>query len=223
MQVAKEIQEAARAVHEENRVLKAELQKLREEREVAAQSRYRTEISPDLPLGPVENGDHSSATLPRINVPHIGRQTQAPRQSPISIELPTTPVGDASSKKQNIITQSTAQSILPSPSTTALLAPQLNITTSCQNTGCDIMDYSSIECSKMSPQQLTDIQEAPTLSEELNMASDRSSCAFAVSVLTSMRADITAEDVEAELGCQTDFDKCTIDNSKLFGAVDRYS
>jgi len=62
-----------------------------------------------------------------------------------------------------------------------------------------------------------------TLGSELNPSDDTTSCAFAVAVLTSMRSDVSAEEAQAELGCATDPDKCKVDNKRLFTAVDRYT
>lgn len=61
------------------------------------------------------------------------------------------------------------------------------------------------------------------LGSELNTSDDTTSCAFAVAVLTSMRSDVSAEEVQAELGCRTDPSKCKVDNKRLFTAVDRYT
>jgi len=61
------------------------------------------------------------------------------------------------------------------------------------------------------------------LGSELNTSDDTTSCAFAVAVLTSMRSDVSAEEVQAELGCATDPSKCKVDNKRLFTAVDRYT
>lgn len=63
----------------------------------------------------------------------------------------------------------------------------------------------------------------PALGSELNPSDDTTSCAFAVAVLTSMRSDVSAEEIQAELGCASDPDKCKVDNKRLFTAVDHYT
>ncbi|MCJ1259091.1 hypothetical protein MMC24_006926 [Lignoscripta atroalba] len=51
---------------------------------------------------------------------------------------------------------------------------------------------------------------------------DTSSCNFAATLLTSMRGDISADQVKMELGCAPGSD-CKIANATLFNAMDRYS
>lgn len=63
-------------------------------------------------------------------------------------------------------------------------------------------------------------------SEDLPFGDDTSSCEYAAHIITSMRADVSSEDVRADLGCGSDvkeWRKCTVGNSKLFTAVDRYT
>ena len=64
-----------------------------------------------------------------------------------------------------------------------------------------------------------------TPSTATTMGDDTSSCEYAAHIITSMRADINAEDVRAELGCDTGqgMESCKVDNSKLFQAMDRYT
>ncbi len=55
---------------------------------------------------------------------------------------------------------------------------------------------------------------------------DTSSCEYAAHIITSMRADVSTDDVCADLGCASDvkeWRKCKVDNSKLFTTVDRYT
>lgn len=61
---------------------------------------------------------------------------------------------------------------------------------------------------------------------EMALGDDTSSCEYAAHIITSMRADISTDDVRADLGCGGDvreWRKCKVDNSKLFVAVDRYT
>lgn len=63
-------------------------------------------------------------------------------------------------------------------------------------------------------------------SNEMVLGDDTSSCEYAAHIITSMRADISTDDVRADLGCGGDvgeWRKCKVDNSKLFVAVDRYA
>ena len=63
---------------------------------------------------------------------------------------------------------------------------------------------------------------SPDLSAEISLGNDTSSCTFAASIITTMRADVSAEDVKADLGCGQDVE-CKIDNSTFFMAMDRYT
>lgn len=61
---------------------------------------------------------------------------------------------------------------------------------------------------------------------EIVLSDDTSSCEYAAHIITSMRADISTDDVRADLGCCGDvgeWRKCKVDNSRLFVAVDRYT
>lgn len=63
-------------------------------------------------------------------------------------------------------------------------------------------------------------------SNEMVLGDDTSSCEYAAHIITSMRADISTDDIRADLGCGGDIGelrKCKVDNSKLFIAVDRYA
>ncbi|CAF9943205.1 MAG: hypothetical protein ALECFALPRED_010837 [Alectoria fallacina] len=62
--------------------------------------------------------------------------------------------------------------------------------------------------------------------DEMVLGDDTSSCEYAAHIITSMRADISTDDVRADLGCSGDvreWRKCKVDNSKLFVAMDRYT
>ena len=62
--------------------------------------------------------------------------------------------------------------------------------------------------------------------DQMVLGDDTSSCEYAAHIITSMRADITTDDVRADLGCGGDvreWRKCKVDNSKLFVAMDRYT
>lgn len=73
--------------------------------------------------------------------------------------------------------------------------------------------------------QLQDITEKPALDlgAEISSGSNTSSCIFAANIITSMRADVSAEDVKAELGCDNQVADCTVDNTRFFTAMDRYT
>ena len=82
-------------------------------------------------------------------------------------------------------------------------------------------------------------QECPSVQQPMNpvevdccdnrqeeVSDDTSSCEYAAQIITSMRADITTDDVRADLGCGSGieaWEKCKVKNSKLFVAMDRYT
>lgn len=66
----------------------------------------------------------------------------------------------------------------------------------------------------------------PNPTAELVLGDDTSSCEYAAHIITSMRGDISTDDVRADLGCGNDvqeWPKCKVNNSKLFIAMDRYT
>ena len=65
-------------------------------------------------------------------------------------------------------------------------------------------------------------ETSPDLSAEISPGNDTSSCTFAANVITSMRADISPEEVKAELGCGNNVE-CKVDNAAFFTAMDRYT
>lgn len=65
-------------------------------------------------------------------------------------------------------------------------------------------------------------EAAPDLSAEMSPDNDTSSCTFAANIITSMRADVSVEDVKIELGCGKDAE-CKVDNSTFFTAMDRFT
>ena len=59
-----------------------------------------------------------------------------------------------------------------------------------------------------------------------DLSTDTSSCEYAVQIITSMRADVTHDDVRADLECNEsigEWKKCKVNNAKLFVAMDRYT
>ena len=57
-------------------------------------------------------------------------------------------------------------------------------------------------------------------------STDTSSCEYAAQIITSMRADVTPDDVRADLECNEsigEWKKCKVNNAKLFVAMDRYT
>ena len=77
------------------------------------------------------------------------------------------------------------------------------------------------------PQQEADAQEvAYSRTYQADLSTDTSSCEYAAQIITSMRADVTTDDVRANLGCGEgieDWKRCKVNNAKLFVAMDLYT
>ena len=77
------------------------------------------------------------------------------------------------------------------------------------------------------PQQEADAQEvACGRTYQADFSTDTSSCEYAAQIITSMRADVTTDDVRANLGCGEgieDWKRCKVNNAKLFVAMDLYT
>lgn len=59
-----------------------------------------------------------------------------------------------------------------------------------------------------------------------DLSTDTSSCEYAARIITSMRADVTPDDVRADLECNEsigEWKRCKVNNAKLFIAMDRYT
>lgn len=76
-------------------------------------------------------------------------------------------------------------------------------------------------------QQETNTQEMTCdRSHYADLSTDTSSCEYAAQIITSMRADVTPDDVRADLECNEsigEWKKCKVNNAKLFVAMDRYN
>lgn len=68
----------------------------------------------------------------------------------------------------------------------------------------------------------TEDRSLPSLNEVMAQRDDTSSCEHAAHIIASMRTDLSADDIRAELGCGSDV-VCKVDNAKLFVAFDRYT
>ncbi len=52
---------------------------------------------------------------------------------------------------------------------------------------------------------------------------DTSSCVFAAHIITSMRSDVSVDQVRCELGCAGKPEACEVDNKRLFTVMDRFA
>ena len=206
VQVAKEIQEAARAVVEENKMLKAELESLRNQQGIFT----KLNSSGDMPSSALRFGEQGTFNSSQLGQ-HMGNIAPAieesrrdkPRNAPVVDE-------NSSTIRNDDITVNEQHHPRKS---------LVNLTVS----DGELANH-QLRLKQITPNQVTNSTEIyTTMNEGLSEDNDRSSCAFAVEVLTSMRAGVAVEDVRADLGCTSDFDMCSVKHSTLFNAVDRYT
>ncbi|MCJ1455915.1 hypothetical protein MMC28_006272 [Mycoblastus sanguinarius] len=208
VQASMDIQIAARGVAEENTRLREDNRLLREENRRLKQT---------LDMGDVGRttlrGIYSSIGDARMKVLH----NDASEPTPAMGEF------EAASEGSGLPIQRPAQASLEPPSSTVMqpLAKVQDISGSSRATG----NSPSFPDNAIQPARMA--QGLPeSLNVELALGDDTSSCEYAAHIITSMRADISTDDVRAELGCGSDVQewrKCKVDNSKLFVAVDRYT
>ncbi|KAL8784139.1 MAG: hypothetical protein Q9195_009163 [Heterodermia aff. obscurata] len=206
VQVAKEIQEAARAVVEENKMLKAELESLRNQRSMST----KLNGGGDLFFSALGSGEHLKS--------HSSQLGQYLRNTAPSIEeslwdkprgAPVVDEGSSTIRNDDITVNEQNN-------------PGKNIPNPVVTNGEFAAHHQELK--RTFPNQMeTNIEFPSSMSEGLSEENDTSSCAFAVEVLTNMRAGVTVEDVRADLGCTSDFDQCSVKHSTLFNAVDRYT
>lgn len=197
-----EIQASARLVAEENRRLRALLQS----RGVVSQ-----EIETAVATSSVEAQAPSRASI---------LEAKLNTKKPCTGEVCKT---DPKSRQSN--TSSSLQS-LTEPRGGICKRPLTSV--SLRTTATNPVPSSSMATPAFSPMDLPSHlmdcyeEESRDLSSEISSGNDTTSYTFAVEVITSMRADVSAEDVKAELGCGKGVE-CNIDNSTLFSIMDRYT
>ena len=195
MQAAQEIQEAARGVVEENRRLRAEVEEKR--RSMSDTDELNAEVEENRRL-------RAEVAELRAEVERLRREKKKESERVRQRVVPVCANGSRGTQCKNLDlstpdTDNTQP--LSTPFTTRSSATQPN------------------DPSPPAPLQAS----STSMTDKLDLPPDRSSCAFAVAVLSGMRADVSPEDLKAELGCRGDVEECSVDNGTLFGAVDRYS
>jgi len=217
VQASLEIQVAARAVSAENASLKAENSRLIDENQ-----RLR-----DLLEAPNGGGAKPAYTTTPVEEVVDARAWNIPK---VSSEYPSLPepndttqtVEDTLSNVELPKSQTTDATPVPAPQTVSQSSEEPQI----QSRAVEI-DESMVHPNRTSSQsEQTPHIAMPHTSEELAFGDDTSSCEYAAHIITSMRADISTDDMRADLGCGNDIKewrKCKVNNSKLFVAVDRYT
>ena len=241
VKVAQEIQDAARAVVDENRRLKTTIEELRKEggnpgalMAGGSRSRVADELESKLRLTgswqDTSAGGKSNTDAKRgeLNIPAITPHPASQKSPPCaSLMHPSSSTGQKERYPTSHMSPQT-NGCAPKGISSSKSQGDNSILRSSKNGQVDLPDLPTRpRDNPMQDQPHTDLRStyktSPTLREELDSTDDSSSCAFAVAILTSMRADVSAEEIKADLGCATDFEKCKIDNKLLFGAVDKYT
>lgn len=237
VRVAQEIQDAAKAVIEENRQLKRALDDLTPGHGSMGYSTASGQVADKAKVLERALGRAGKWTEPGLG----GREIKGTKQRKLDEAVENAQMISPASTSASGATPATSP-IAPDPACGLRSAPAQPCRYDCdQSTRVHVQrgDHhpSSIAIERHRPQALnlrpppkepsyeSDNKGvgAPALQQELNSADDTSSCAFAVAILTNLRADLSAEQVQADLGCASDLEKCKVDNKRLFGTVDRYT
>lgn len=227
VQASVDIQHSARAVVAENVRLREENAQLRIvndrlKQELEAKTERKDNVSADRDSQSLEREECSrdgSRTWTAVCGPAVESNGQ-PETEPLQSSFHTTGRCDEEISTVNELSLpiSTHQDFLqPSPTST-------NPSTS------DIDQPSRNETAshdRFPAQQETNAQEVTyRQSNHADFSTDTSSCEYAAQIITSMRADVTPDDVRADLGCNEsieEWEKCKVNNAKLFVAMDLYT
>ena len=202
MKASLKIQASARLVAEKNRRLRALLQS----RDIVSQ-----EIETAVATSSVEAQTSSRASI---------LETKLNTKKSCTGKMCKT---DLKSRQFN--TSSSLQSLTESRDD---ICKRSLISVSLRTTTTNSVSSSSMTTSAFSPMNLFSHlmncyeKESRDLSSKISSDNDTTSYTFAVEIITSMRANVSAEDVKAELECDKDVE-CNIDNSTLFSIMDRYT
>lgn len=242
VKVAQEIQDAARAVLEENKRLKIIIEELRKEHGNTAapkakgnRSRVTEELESKLSVTGLwkDTGTRgkmsTDAKKDKSSIPAVTPHPSLHNSPPCALSMYH--IGSMAQKERYPSSSMSPQVVngyAPKDISVPRSQGDKSILKSSENRQVDLQTLPTPPRENpMQNQPHIDPQStyktSPALKEELNSTDDSSSCAFAVAILTSMRADVSTEEIKADLGCATDFEKCKIDNKRLFGAVDKYT
>lgn len=238
VKVAQEIQDAARAVLEENRQLRLLLDELRGERGGVIEN---SELGPGL-----ANVEELNAQLKRAGIWTDTKVGGNHERKPKKRKLDIATSGARADYHMSEVATGGSEISSPLPTRSNVNHEPLHLRSSPQYPGQNSPRFSQHHQSDYHTDKLVNrihhlstppkdpvpclipdvspsSQLSPAVSSELSSSDDSSSCAFAVAVLTSMRSDVAVEDISAELGCATDPERCKVDNKRLFTTVDRYT
>ena len=228
VQASVDIQHSARAVLAENARLREENAQLRIvndrlKHELEAKTEPNKEnISADGDIQSLESGECSrdeSRTWTAVCAPAV-ESNEEPDTEPLQSNLHTTGQCDREISRMNELSlpiTTEAGSLQPSPISTTPSMSDVDQPSTSETTSHD----------RFPAQQETDAQEMTCgRNYPADFSTDTSSCEYAAQIITSMRADVTPDDVRADLGCNESIEewkKCKVNNAKLFVAMDLYS
>ena len=222
VQASVDIQTAARAVSAENARLREENGRLIEENE-RLKERLRIESQQQSIV--VTGGDNRGCTKAisdsAVTEPEDSGAGNAP-------EMLSHESLDSSPNAQRQPTQIVAINFEPSVQT---LAPSTHTTPTTLQTPPGTHDPIDEDPATHTYHRQSAPESEPSeghcvRNHESSIGDDTSSCEYAAHIITSMRADISAEDISAHLGCGPNVEewrKCKVNNAKLFIAMDRYT
>lgn len=222
VQASVDIQLAARSVSEENARLREENGKLREDNERLRQMLRKSEEGVKALLDDRTNGSsirdgetrtsHPQTATEMNKVPAIQDTATSPKE--MNTHHYTNVFGSA--PFMHIPTQKKYSSQPPDASPGYALSTEMH----------QIVASNASTHIKSTPSETPDQDSCHTSNDDLPFGDDTSSCEYAAHIITSMRADVSTDEVRADLGCGSDvkeWRRCKVDNSKLFVAVDRYA
>ena len=228
VQASVDIQHSARAVlaenarlREENAQLRIVNDKLKHELEAKTEPN-KDNISADGDSQSLERGGCSrdeSRTWTAVCAPAV-ESSEEPETEPLQSNFHTTGRCDGEISTLNELSL---------PVTTQAGSLQLSPTSTTPSMS-DVDQPSTSETAshdRFPAQQETDAQEMTCdRNYHADLSTDTSSCEYAAQIITSMRADVTPDDVRADLGCNESIEewkRCKVNNAKLFVAMDLYT
>ena len=228
VQASMDIQLSARAVLAENARLREENAQLRIENDKLNQAlEGKLEQSTDsVPAHKdsqsLERGGFSreESRTWQIVCELAGESNEVLETEPLRLDFNTT------GRRDGVISTETGLSLPPTTQPDSL-QPSLTSTSPSMS---DMDQPSSNETGSQDPfaiEQETSTREVTCGRRDYaDSSTDTSSCEYAAQIITSMRADVTHDDVRADLECSEsigEWKRCKVNNAKLFVAMDRYT
>jgi hypothetical protein len=222
VQASVDIQTAARAVQAENARLREENVRLKDENwDLKAQLKA---VSEQPPLVVADNDNRCCLSTPlSIAVAEPGSFGASDHPKMMSAKSIASSPTTTRHPPQNVATNLEPSMQSPASSNRPTRTPLQNRLETHDHSINDTPAHTSH--SHTTPETQPD-ERRNARDHESSISDDTSSCEYAAQMLTLMRADVSTEDIRADLGCGPhveDWGKCTVNNAKLFSAMDRYT